>query len=131
LTESTCDVLVVDDETDTVFLAQRILERENFTVMTASNGEEALQLIQEQNLFPRLILLDIQMPRVDGLKVLETLRADDRFDGIIILIFTIRNVTKDAELAKQLGADGYITKPFKAASLVKTIREKLQENGDI
>ncbi|HMF31843.1 MAG TPA: response regulator [Candidatus Lokiarchaeia archaeon] len=125
--ETTCDVLVVDDELDTCMLARKILELENFSVLTAINGEEALQLVQEQGIIPRVILLDLLLPPSGGFTVLETLKGDERFQSIKIIIFTAKNLSADIERAKELGADGYITKPFSGEGLVRKIREKMEE----
>jgi len=126
--EPLCDVLVVDDEPDTLHLAQKILEKENFTVRTAANGEEALQLIKKRGVIPRLMLLDIMMPRGDGWFVLETLKKDEKYKKIIFILFTVKGFTKDFERAKALGADGYITKPFSGDGLVENIRERLKSS---
>jgi CheY-like chemotaxis protein len=124
--EPLCDVLVVDDEPDTLRLAQKILEMENFTVRTAINGEEALQLIKKRGVIPRLILLDLMMPKSDGWFVLETLKKDEKYKKIKIVLFTVKAFTKDFERAKALGAEGYITKPFSGDKLVENIRERLK-----
>ena len=127
-TEPSCDILVVDDEHDTFYIAQKILEKENFTVRTAANGEEALQLIKKRGVIPRLMLLDIMMPRGDGWFVLETLKKDEKYKKIIIVLFTVKGFMKDIERAKALGADGYITKPFTADKLVENVRERLKSS---
>jgi DNA-binding response OmpR family regulator len=123
--DATVDVLVVDDEPDTLLLAQKILEMENFTVKTAPNGEEALRLIKKRGVIPRLMLLDVMMPKQDGFSVLQTLKSDDKYKSIIIILFTVKTFTKDIEHAKELGADGYIVKPFSGDKLIEQIKEKL------
>ncbi len=120
-----CDVMVVDDERDTLLLARKLLELEKFTVKTATNGEEAIELLSKQRIFPRLILLDIMMPKGDGWYVLETLQQNEMYKGIKVVIFTVKAPTRDSERAKALGAVGYITKPFKGETLIHYIREKL------
>ncbi len=123
--ENTCDVLVVEDEPDTLRLAQKVLEMANFTVRTAGNGDDALQLIKKRGLMPRLILLDLMMPKADGWFVLETLKKDEKYKKIKIVIFSVKAFTKDYERAKSLGADGYLTKPFSGDNLVEQLRKKL------
>ncbi len=124
--ENTCDVLVVEDEPDTLRLAQKILEMENFNVKTAVNGDDALQLIKKRGLMPRLILLDLMMPKMDGWFVLETLKKDEKKKKIKIIIFSVKAFNKDYDRAKALGADGYLTKPFSGDKLVEHLREKLK-----
>ncbi|OLS12407.1 MAG: response regulator receiver protein [Promethearchaeota archaeon CR_4] len=124
--EPSCDIIVVDDEPDTLRLAQKILEMENFTVKTAVNGEDALQLIKKRGVIPRLMLLDIMMPKSDGWTVLETLKKDEKYKKIKIVLFTVKAFTKDIDRAKALGADGYITKPFSGDKLIENIRERLK-----
>ncbi len=124
--ENTCDVLVVEDEPDTLRLAQKILEMANFSVKTAVNGDDALQLIKKRGLMPRLILLDLMMPKSDGWFVLETLKKDEKYKKIKIIIFSVKAFNKDYDRAKALGADGYLTKPFSGDGLVERLREKLK-----
>jgi CheY-like chemotaxis protein len=124
--ENTCDVLVVEDEPDTLRLAQKILEMENFNVKTAVNGDDALQLIKKRGLMPRLILLDLMMPKSDGWFVLETLKKDEKYKKIKIIIFSVKAFNKDYDRAKALGADGYLTKPFSGDKLVEHLRDKLK-----
>lgn len=122
-----CDVLVVDDERDTLLLARKLLELEKYTVKTATNGEEALELLTKHGVIPRLILLDIMMPKGDGWYVLEALQQNDLLKGIKVVIFTVKAPTKDSERAKSLGAIGYITKPFRGEKLIGYVREKLSQ----
>ncbi len=124
-TENTCDILVVEDEPDTLRLAQKVLEMADFSVKTAVNGDDALQLIKKRGLMPRLILLDLMMPKSDGWFVLETLKKDEKYKKIKIVIFSVKAFNKDYERAKQLGADGYLTKPFSGDNLVEQLRKKL------
>ncbi len=123
--ENTCDVLVVEDEPDTLRLAQKVLEMANFSVRTAVNGDDALQLIKKRGLMPRLILLDLMMPKSDGWFVLETLKKDEKYKKIKIVIFSVKAFNKDYDRAKALGADGYLTKPFSGDNLVEQLRKKL------
>jgi len=121
-----CDVLVVDDEPDTLLLARRILEMDKYTVKTAANGEEALDMIRKRSAFPRLMLLDIMMPKGDGWYVLEAIKKDELLKVIKVIIFTVKAFTKDSDRAKALGADGYLTKPFRGEKLLQVIREKMR-----
>ncbi len=123
-----CDVLVVDDEPDTLLLARKLLELEKFTVQTATNGEKALELLVSRKVMPRLMLLDIMMPNGDGWYVLESLKRDEKLKAIKVVIFTVKAFAKDSERAKAMGAEGYITKPFRGEKLIQYVREKLNSS---
>lgn len=124
-------ILIVDDEEDTVRLASKLLENKGFKVITAFNGEEALQKVyQNENNPPDLILLDIKMPKKNGFEVCQKLKQDPKTKNILILIFTAKTFDKDRNLAYELGADGYITKPFSGDNLVKLINDMIKDNGN-
>ncbi|MHA1784697.1 MAG: response regulator [Candidatus Helarchaeota archaeon] len=121
-------ILIVDDEADTVRLAKKLLETKGYKVKTAYNGEEALKEIQKmQNNLPNLILLDIKMPKKDGFEVCKRIKEDQKLKKIKIVVFTAKIFDKDRELAYQLGADEYITKPFSGEELIKIIEKMLHE----
>lgn len=121
-------ILVVDDEEDTVRLTQRILEAEGFQVIGCKSGDLALDLIENTYNDISLILLDIMMPGKSGFSVLESIKSDDRFNGIKVILFTIKNFNEDIQKAQKLGADGYIVKPFSGSELISYIKEKLSIN---
>lgn len=122
-------ILIVDDEKDTVKLATKLLQNRGFEVITAFNGEEALQKVyQNENDPPDLILLDIKMPKKNGFEVCHKLKQDPKMKKILILIFTAKTFDKDRNLAYELGADGYITKPFAGDNLVKIINDMIKDN---
>jgi DNA-binding response OmpR family regulator len=121
-------VLVVDDERSIVKLIEVNLLLEQFDVMTASDGLEALARIEDEN--PDLVILDIMMPRMDGWEVLRRIRKRDAYEHIPVVVLTAR--TNDADIIQgwQLGADEYITKPFSPVALVKTVQMVLDRSPE-
>lgn len=115
-------VLIVDDEPPIVEMYKEKLVHEKFTVITANDGEEALAKAQSEQ--PDLILLDIIMPKFNGLDVLQTLKADSRTEGIPVFLLT--NIPKDPNIQKgrELGADRYL---FKAETEPGTLAKVLKE----
>jgi len=118
-------ILIVEDEPEMVQRLKRRLEANDYEVMEAYDGEAGLELAKTKS--PDLILLDLMLPKVDGHKVCALLKADSRYNKIPILIFTALAQDSDQEMAKEAGADAYITKPFKAEVLLAKIEELLQD----
>jgi two-component system, OmpR family, phosphate regulon response regulator PhoB len=120
-------VLVVDDEMSLRFLCQVNLEAAGFDVREAVDGEEALQLIGEEA--PDLVLLDVMMPRQDGWSVAAELGRDARTRQLPIVFLTARAEAADRERAYELGAVGYIVKPFDPLLLGDTITRIIDRIG--
>jgi DNA-binding response OmpR family regulator len=114
-------VLVVDDEPDALELLQAFLEAKGYEVLTASDGEEALQKVKEER--PHLILLDVRMPKMTGLEVLKRVREIDREVGVIMV--TAVNEEETGRQALQMGAFDYITKPLDLKYLERSLWVKL------
>jgi DNA-binding response OmpR family regulator len=116
-------ILVVDDEALTTELAKTFLEKHNFSVIIAADGETAISLAHSEN--PDLILLDVMLPAMDGFSVCKKLRSDAKFKNTPILMFTAKGLSSDIETGEAVGADEYIVKPFSGKALVATIRRHL------
>ncbi len=114
-------VLVVDDEPDAVELLQEFLAAKGYEVFTAGDGEEALRQVKEQR--PHLILLDIRMPKLNGLEVLRRVREFDREVGVIMV--TAVNEEETGRQALKLGAFDYITKPLDLHYLERSLWYKI------
>lgn len=118
-------ILIVDDEPDTVALLQRICERAGFSIEVANDGFEAIE--RAHSLLPDLLLLDIQMPHMDGFEVLQALRQDDHTRQIpIIMITAAATKPDDAARGINIGADDYIIKPFHYNELIARVRAKIR-----
>ncbi len=119
-------ILVVDDEEDTVELARMVLEYEGYRVFSASDGEEAIQFLNTNSEKPNLILLDVLMPKVNGLEVCKWIKNNPKLKNIPVLIFTAKVGKKDRIAGKEAGADAYINKPFSADDLLNLIKTHLE-----
>lgn len=118
-------ILIVDDEPDILSLTEKFLKHANFKTITASNGREALDIIEKKFIEIALVLLDIMMPGISGYSVLKEIKA--KYKGIKVILFTIKSFTEDIQEGKRLGADGYINKPFSGTELIKCINEHLKK----
>ena len=103
-------ILVVDDNELNVKLLRYILEKRGYTVRTASNAAEARTSMRAQP--PRLVLMDVQMPDVDGLTLTREFKADPALRDIPVIAVTSHAMTGDEERCRAAGCDGYITKPI-------------------
>lgn len=115
-------VLVVEDD-DSIALGLRInLESEGYTVDVAEDGERGLELVRAES--PDLVILDVMLPRMNGLEVLQTIRREGRQMPIIIL--SARNAEMDKVTGLELGAEDYVAKPFSLAELLARVRAALR-----
>ena len=117
-------VLIVDDESTIRMLVKSMLVN-GYTVLEAENGEEAVHIARSQR--PDLILMDIMMPEMDGYTACSVIKTDQQTKVIPVVFLTAVGYQLNKELAKQVGADGYITKPFTTTGLLDTIGKLLQQ----
>jgi two-component system alkaline phosphatase synthesis response regulator PhoP len=118
-------ILVVDDEPDIVLLMTRLLEPEGYHIITAVDGEDALHKIYTES--PRIVLLDIILPKKDGYEVCQEIKSNGGFRDTVIIMFTVKIFAKDRERGVAVGADYYLTKPFSGLSLIALIKNILGE----
>ena len=122
-------IMVVDDNADIVAILKAILEDKGYALQFAYSGQEAFNLLGEQK--PDLIILDILMPTIDGLKVLTRLKGDPDTASIPVILLTSKVEYKDVLIGYKMGANYYITKPFTKGQLLKGINLVLGEDqGD-
>ncbi len=116
-------VLIADDESNIVVSLSFMMKREGFDVLVARDGLEALGLIRRER--PRLVLLDVMMPGMNGFDVCEAVRADAELRDTRILMLTAKG--RDADRARGIGAgaNAYVTKPFSTRDLVAKIRDTM------
>jgi diguanylate cyclase (GGDEF)-like protein len=122
-------VLIADDDRDIVRFVEVNLRLEGFQVVTAHDGEDALD--KAFDLQPNLILLDVMMPRMDGYEVCTRLRADGRTAHIPVLMLTARSLSADKVLGLTAGADDYIIKPFDPMELVARVKTTLRRASEM
>ncbi len=118
-------VMVVDDSVTVRKVTTRFLEREGFNVTTAKDGVDALRVLQEG--LPDLMLLDIEMPRMDGFEVAKTIRTTQRWENLPIIMITSRTGDKHREHALSLGVNKYLGKPYQEDLLLESIAELLEQ----
>ena len=111
----TATVLVADDEPHLLRLVKFRLEREGYNVITATDGEAALELARTEH--PDLCVLDVMMPKRSGFEVLKALREDESHRGMKVIMLTARAQDRDVDAGFSLGADDYLTKPFSPQEL--------------
>ena len=117
-------ILVVDDVPDNVDILQMRLESQGYEVATAGDGAEALEKIRE--LLPDLVLLDIMMPKVDGIETVRRLKADGSLPFIPVILVTTKADSKDVITGLESGGDDYLTKPVDHAALSARVRAMLR-----
>jgi len=118
-------VMVVDDSVTVREVTSRLLRRAGFDVLSALEGECALKKMQEKK--PDIVLLDIEMPNMDGFEVLKTMKASVELQTIPVIMITSRSGEKHRLRSMQLGASDYLTKPFREEKLIQLIRNLVQQ----
>ena len=121
-------ILVVDDEPALLRLMEFVLAKQGHTMVTATNGEEALDLVRKQR--PDLIVLDIMMPKLDGYQVAEAIRADDDLKHTPIIMLSAKAQEEDIERGVAAGVDRYVTKPFSPDELSTIVSGYLASGSD-
>jgi CheY-like chemotaxis protein len=120
-------ILVADDEPALLRLMEFVLQRQGYRMVTATNGEEALQAICERR--PDLVVLDVMMPKMDGYEVARVMRDDPDLADIPIVMLTAKAQDQDIERGLTAGVDIYITKPFDPERLAHAVSELLGGGG--
>jgi two-component system alkaline phosphatase synthesis response regulator PhoP len=118
-------VLVVEDEKDILKLLKYNLEKEGYAVSTASDGEAGVEAFRREK--PRLMILDLMLPKVDGLEVCRLVRADDR--NVPILMLTAKSAEVDKIVGLEMGADDYVTKPFSVREVMTRVKTLLRRTS--
>ncbi|MFT4558434.1 MAG: response regulator [Planctomycetales bacterium] len=119
-------ILIVEDEPSLVEVLSYNLEKEGFEVLTANNGRDGLE--RARSALPDLVILDLMLPLIDGLQVCAQLRGDAKTQNIRILMLTARSEETDEVVGFNVGADDYVTKPFKVRPLIHRIKALLRRN---
>lgn len=122
-------ILLVDDEQDILEFLSYNLEKEGFQVATCSDGQVALDKLDEFD--PHLIILDVMMPGMDGIETCENIRSNSKYDHIIITFLTARAEDYSQVAGLEAGADDYINKPIKPKVLVSRVKALLRRKGII
>jgi len=118
-------ILVVEDEESLLKLESILLTSKGYEVRGATNGQEALDMLADAN--PDLILLDIMLPNMDGFEVCRRIKENPETRHIPVIMLTAKKSREDMTKGHEVGADWYITKPFKSANVVETIQRFLNK----
>jgi two-component system alkaline phosphatase synthesis response regulator PhoP len=121
-------ILVVDDDKDIVRLVVEYLRKAGYPVNSAYDGESALHVLRNEK--PKLVVLDLMLPKKDGWEIIRTLRSDTQLASTLIIALTARVEDSDKILGLELGADDYLTKPFNPRELLARVRSLLRR-GDL
>jgi two-component system cell cycle response regulator DivK len=117
-------ILIVDDNATNMKLVRILLASEGYDVRTAADAEEALNVLKE--FYPRLILMDVQLPGIDGLELTRRLKSDPATQDIMILGLTAYAMKGDKERIVAAGCDGYVPKPIDTRTLAQLVRKYLE-----
>lgn len=120
-------ILVADDSMTILAMVSSRLERAGYDVVTAARGDEALRLAQENR--PRLVLLDVEMPGLDGVEVARRIRADETLAGTFIVLLTSLSEASEVATGMAAGADAYLTKPFSPQDLQTQVEQLIGTPG--
>jgi CheY-like chemotaxis protein len=120
-------ILIADDQTDVVGLVRALLEWEGYTVIEASDGTDAL--VQARTRKPDLIVMDVRMPKMNGLEVLELLRADPALVNIPVVMLSVLTNYPEVRTALERGAVAYLAKPFELPEMARLVEHVLAQDG--
>jgi len=117
-------ILVVEDERDTRFILEKLLTKNNFEVITANNGQEALKLLETYT--PKVILADWTMPIMDGLQLCNHIKSSEKLKLIYYIILTARTSLRDRVTGLDVGADDFLMKPIENQELIARIKSGIR-----
>jgi two-component system, cell cycle response regulator DivK len=114
-------ILIVEDNEKNMKLVRDVLQATGYRTLEATTGEEGVELAQSQA--PALVLMDVQLPGIDGVGALERLRQNERTASIPVLALTAQAMSGDRERFLEAGFDGYLAKPVDVGELIEAVRE--------
>ena len=121
------DILIAEDEPSILESLDFILRRAGWTISAVTDGDAALEAVRR--LRPRMLVLDVMLPKRSGFEVLKHIRADPETHALPVLILTAKGQQQDRRIAEEFGADIFVTKPYANAEVVGAVRQLLGENG--
>ena len=123
--ERQATVLVVDDSITVRKATVRFLEREGYVALTAKDGQEAMEMLRQEAMRPDVVLLDVEMPRMNGFECLKAIRQDSQLKHLPVIMITSRTAAKHRQRAQDLGIHGYLGKPFQEEELARLLQESV------
>ncbi len=121
------DILIAEDEPSILESLDFILRRAGWSIESVTDGDAVLEGVRR--LRPRMLVLDVMLPKRSGFDVLKQLRADVEMRDLPVLILTAKGQQQDRRIAEELGADAFVTKPYANADVVGTVRQLLGEDA--
>lgn len=121
------DILIAEDEPSILESLDFILRRAGYTIGAVTDGDAVLEAVGR--LTPRLLVLDVMLPKRSGFDVLKQIRANINMRAMRVLILTAKGQQQDRRTAEELGADGFVTKPYANAEVIDAVRQLLDEDG--
>jgi two-component system OmpR family response regulator len=121
------DILIAEDEPSILESLDFILRRAGWSISSVTDGDAVLDAVRR--LRPRMVVLDVMLPKRSGFDVLKQIRANVELRSMPVLILTAKGQQQDRRTAEELGADGFVTKPYANAEVVGAVRLLLGENG--
>ena len=128
MAEKKLKILAIEDNPGVLFNLKMTLEYNNFEVITANNGEEAIEILSKMKDIPDIIISDIMMPKMDGYEFFKYVSGNSKWNLIPFLFLTAKSSPEDVRFGKILGVDDYITKPFEEEDLIAIIKGKISRS---
>lgn len=119
------DVLIAEDEPSILEALAFVMRRAGWTVQTVTDGEAVMSAVRRGE--PRVLVLDIMLPKRSGFEVLKQIRASEATRALPVLVLTAKGQQQDRRIAEELGADSFVTKPYSNADVVEAVRALLDE----
>lgn len=123
------DILIAEDEPSILEALSFVLKRAGWTVHAVTDGEAVMHAIRDMR--PRVLVLDIMLPKRSGFEVLKQIRADASTHALPVLVLTAKGQAQDRRVAEELGADSFVTKPYSNTEVVDAVRTLLGEQATL
>ncbi len=118
-------IILVEDDEDTIFIFENLLLKNDFEVKVARNGEEALKIIDE-GFYPQVVLADWTMPVMDGLQLCKVIKSEEKYKSLYFIMLTSRSSVQDRIIGLEAGADDFLMKPIDNTELIARIRSGIR-----
>lgn len=121
------DILIAEDEPSILEALTFVMRRAGWTVQTVTDGEAVMNAVRREE--PRVLVLDIMLPKRSGFEVLKQIRANETTQDLPVLVLTAKGQQQDRRIAEELGADSFVTKPYANADVVDAVRALLDQRA--
>jgi two-component system OmpR family response regulator len=121
------DILIAEDEPSILEALSFVMQRAGWTVQSVTDGEAVISAVRRMR--PRVLVLDVMMPKQSGFEVLKQIRSDSATRDLPVLVLTAKGQQQDRRVAEELGADRFVTKPYSNVDVVQAVRELLEPSA--